>query len=60
VPGDANSDGELGLLDLVRLRKQLAGLSPELNIVAADLNGNWEIDLPDLLRLRILLVGEPD
>ena len=60
VPGDATGDGELDLLDLVRLRKQLAGLSPELNIVAADLNGNWEIDLPDLVRLRILLVGEPD
>lgn len=59
VPGDANGDGTLNLLDLVRLRKQLAGLSPELNKTAADLSGNWEIDAQDLMLLRKLLVGEP-
>ena len=58
VPGDANGDGTPDLLDLVRLRKELAGLSPELDITAADLSGNWEIDAQDLVLLRKLLVGE--
>ena len=44
-------------LDLVRLRKHLAGISVELNHAAADVNGDGTIDILDLVRLRKLLVS---
>lgn len=55
--GDVNGDGKTDLLDLVRLRKHLAGLAVQLEDAAADLDGNGIIDSRDLLRLRMLLVG---
>ena len=58
-----NEAGKAGLVfglfsTLCLSLKQLAGLSPELDITAADLSGNWEIDAQDLVLLRKLLVGE--
>ena len=57
LPGDANGDGDVDLLDLVRLRKSLAGDQVELNKTCADLNGDGQVDGLDLMELRKLLVG---
>lgn len=59
LPGDANDDAAVDILDMVRLRKQLAGISVELNEISADLNGDWEITPLDLMQMRKLLVGDP-
>ena len=59
LPGDANDDDAVDVLDLVRLRKQLAVISVELNEISTDLNGDWEITPLDLIRMRRLLVGDP-
>lgn len=59
LPGDANDDGQVDVLDLVRLRKQLAGVWVELNDISADLNGDGEVSILDLVRLRRLLAGDP-
>ena len=60
LPGDANGDGDVDLLDLVRLRKSMAGSQVELNTSCADLNGDGQVDGLDLLELRKLLVGQTD
>ena len=57
LPGDATSDKNVDLLDLVRLRKSLAGDQAELNTSCADLNGDGQVDGLDLLELRRLLAG---
>ena len=57
LPGDANSDKNVDLLDLVRLRKSLAGDQAELNTSCADLNRDGQVDGLDLLELRRLLAG---
>lgn len=60
LPGDANGDGNVDVLDLVRLRKSLAGNQVQLNASCADLNGDGEVTILDLVRLRKLLVGATD
>ena len=57
LPGDANGDGDVDVLDLVRLRRHLAGEQVELSESCADLDGDGEVSILDLFRLRKLLVG---
>ena len=57
LPGDANGDGDVDVLDLVRLRKSMAGQQVELKLSCVDLNGDGQADGLDLLLLRKLLVG---
>ncbi len=59
LPGDANGDGSLDILDLVRLSKHLAGADAAVNGISAELNGDGQLTVRDLVRLRRLLVGEP-
>jgi len=66
VRGDANSDGEVDLVDLVQLRKHLVDWkNPNTGIVenktgvnlsAIDMNGDEKISLTDLVRLRKIIV----
>ena len=57
VRGDANGDGAANILDIVRLRKCLAGVQVEVELSTADLNGDGVISPLDLMQLRKLLVG---
>ena len=57
VRGDANGDGAANILDIVRLRKCLAGVQVEMELSTADLNGDGVISPLDLMQLRKLLVG---
>ena len=50
--GDANGDGKLNIMDLIRLRKYLAGAPVELNAASCDLNGDGTVGSADLIRLR--------
>lgn len=52
VLGDVNDDGEAdSLLDILYLKKHLAGFSVEINQLNADMNENGKVDLADLILL---------
>lgn len=51
LPGDANGDGSVNLLDLVRICKYLADDSVAIEKNSADMNGDGEVKLLDLVRL---------
>lgn len=49
--GDANRDGTVDILDLIRVKKYAAGIQTEI-CAAADLDGNSEINAADSILLR--------
>lgn len=51
IDGDANCDGTVDILDLVRVEKYAAGIQTEI-CAAADLDGNSEINDADSILLR--------
>lgn len=53
--GDANCDGTVDILDLVRVKKYATGIQTEI-CAAADLDGNLAIDAEDLILLRKVLL----
>ena len=44
-------------LDLIRIKKHLAGWDVEMNEKAADVNGDQTVDGLDLIRLKKYLAG---
>lgn len=56
VPGDANGDGVTDLLDLIRIKKYLAGTVSEIS-AGADMNSNGIVNNFDMVCLRKLLLG---
>ena len=57
LPGDVNDDGQVTLMDLVRLCKYLAGYNVEINDFNSDVNGDGQVSLMDLVRLCKYLAG---
>ena len=55
--GDANDDGDVNMKDVLALRKQLAGMSSEINLINADCNGDGDFNMKDVLMLRKFLAG---
>ena len=56
--GDANADGIIDILDLVRTKKIIAGTaSAECAEFAADTNGSGEVNAEDLAWLRYMLIN---
>ena len=53
--GDANCDGKVDILDLVRVKKYSVGIQTEI-CAAADLDGNLAINAKDLIQLRKILL----
>ena len=53
--GDANCDGTVDILDLVRVKKYSVGIQTEI-CAAADLDGNLAINAEDLIQLRKILL----
>ena len=50
--GDVNGDGSVDMKDVLVLRKYIAGMSGEIDRVAADVNGDGSIDMKDVLMTR--------
>ena len=50
--GDANGDGEVDIIDLIRLRKYLVGAEPQIVEGNTDVNADTTVDLLDLVRMR--------
>ena len=49
IAGDANGDGEVTLLDVIRIFKYIAGNNVEINVSAIDLDENGTVDFVDAL-----------
>lgn len=56
IVGDVNSDGDLGVADLVMLQKYLLGAGTLTAPEAADINGDGNIDVFDNIALRRLII----
>lgn len=56
LPGDLNGDGKVNILDLIRLKKYLAGAKVEL-VGSADVTGDGKVNILDLIRLKKYLAG---
>jgi len=59
VTGDVNSDGNISVVDLSRLKIRMVGLSTldDYQTVAADVNSDDKLTLTDLSILKMYLVG---
>lgn len=60
VVGDANGDGSVGILDYIKIRKDIMDterLGP-IYAIAADMNKNQEIDIIDYIRIRKIIMEE--
>ena len=59
IPGDANNDGLVNVLDVVLLRRYLAGGYGVTPVIGqADLDGNGKITVADVILLRRLILNE--
>lgn len=58
--GDANGDGAVNLKDVLFVRKYLADLEVEIDLVAADTNNDGEVNMKDVLNLRKFLADMID
>ena len=57
IYGDVTGDGEVNKMDALRLKKYLAGLDVEIDLLAADVTGDGEVNKIDALRLKKYLAG---
>ncbi|MBR6337107.1 MAG: dockerin type I repeat-containing protein, partial [Ruminococcus sp.] len=57
IPGDANGDGEVTVMDVLLIRQSLAGWSIEINELAADVDANGVVNVLDVLLIRQSLAG---
>ena len=60
IAGDVNGDGEVNILDLIRLRKYLMSAAQDIQSANADVTGDGVVDNKDLVRMRKYLAGDPD
>jgi Dockerin type I repeat. len=58
TPGDATGDGRVNGMDLIRLRKYLAGDNVTIDLSNADVTGDGRVNGMDLIRLRKYLAGD--
>ena len=57
IPGDTNDDGKISAADVLRLKKYLAGMEVEINLLNADVTGDGKVSAADLLRLKKYFAG---
>ena len=57
--GDLSGNGDVGVADIIKLRKSLVGLTKltKLQELAADTNQNGSVNVSDLLKERKIMVG---
>ncbi len=55
--GDANKDGDIGLIDVLRIIHHLVGDTVNIDLSAADIDGNAEMSIEDVLQILKLLLN---
>lgn len=57
--GDLDGDGEIGLMDLLFVKRHIMGLAAltENQFAAADIDGNGSVDLMDYLKMKRHIMG---
>lgn len=58
--GDANADGVINLKDVLVLRKYLADIPVEIDLVGADMTRDNTVNMKDVLALRLRIAYEKD
>ena len=58
IPGDVTGDGKVNGIDLLRLKKYIAGQDVEIDPVASDVTGDGKVNGLDLLRLKKYIAGQ--
>lgn len=58
--GDANEDGSTDVLDLVRMKKYMANLTPDINYFRANVSNGAALDSLDVSALRKVLLSLED
>ena len=58
LPGDANGDGVVNTMDLIRLMKYISGVEVDVAEGAGDVNGDGKVNTMDLIRLMKIINGE--
>ncbi len=57
MAGDANNDGAVNMLDILRTLKAAVGTELEINTANADMDGNGEITALDVLEILMLVLN---
>lgn len=52
VYGDANGDGVVNMKDVLTIRKYVAGITVDIDLVSADTNGDGVVNMKDVLTVR--------
>ena len=60
TPGDANGDGSIDVMDVVKMVSHIMGRNPSsFNQIAADIDGNGKVNVMDLVNLINLIMTTP-
>ncbi len=60
TPGDANGDGSIDVMDVVKMVSHIMGRNPSnFNQIAADIDGNGKVNVMDLVNLINLIMSTP-
>ncbi len=57
IIGDVNGDGEVNVMDVLRLQKSLSGWDVTIDAKNADINGDGEVNVMDVIRLEKMVHG---
>ena len=57
ISGDANGDKNINIIDLIHMKKYVAGTTDKINLADADLNGDGKIDANDIVLFVKVLLG---
>jgi len=59
LPGDANDDAVIDVLDIMNIVNYILGNTDEINFYAADINGDSYINLMDIIGVINIILGNP-
>ena len=57
IIGNVNGDGDINMKDVLVLRKFVASITVEIDLVAADVNGDGAVNMKDVLMMRKFVAG---
>ncbi|MBR6338140.1 MAG: leucine-rich repeat protein [Ruminococcus sp.] len=57
IPGDANDDKQVNIMDVLVIRQHLAGWNVSINLSNANVNGDNNVNIQDVLVIRQNLAG---